>query len=85
MIGYWISLGICLLAVLPALAALVCSAGCHKPAYHLHMWCPDQPHVGPHDGLEIKVWPDDDADPQLPDGHNGKLWFMAHEVTVDLG
>lgn len=30
----------------------------------------------------FKVWPKNDDDPQLPQGHNGKLWFSRSEAKV---
>lgn len=30
----------------------------------------------------FKVWPVDDKDPQLPKGHDGKLWFRRSLSTV---
>ena len=32
----------------------------------------------------IKVWPLADDDPQLPNDHNGKLWFKLNECEVRL-
>jgi hypothetical protein len=30
----------------------------------------------------FKVWPRDDNDPQLPEGHDGKLWFHRETSSV---
>ena len=32
----------------------------------------------------FKVWPKNDKDPQLPVGHDSKLWFQRSEATVEL-
>lgn len=29
----------------------------------------------------IKVWPEDDGDPQLPKDHGGKIWFLSKDIT----
>lgn len=32
----------------------------------------------------FKIWPANDADPQLPKGHDGKLWFKRSESKVEV-
>ena len=32
----------------------------------------------------FKVWPEDNKDPQLPENHNGKLWFNRGTTIVEV-
>lgn len=32
---------------------------------------------------QIKAWPIDSGDPQLPETHDGKLWFVVAETKIE--